>query len=378
MDELDLGTLVRDAARGDEQAWAALVNRFAGLVWAVARGHGLDHADAADVSQTTWLRLAEQLSFIRDPDRLGAWLATTARRESLRTLRRHERHVSVEECVDWVCGDIALELTDSLETRERRRGPLERVRGLAWQLQGAASCASGGSAAELCGASDLFEMPIGSIGPTRARCLDRLRDRIAPLPERPKRRRTVGSTAKEERVMRAGDGSTFGVLPRRRRCEPLDWPNADRCPLAKRHSGGSGNWSGKRDRVPEDVLSSARASFQLRSIDDELAALVYDSKIDEAPLAGVRSSDGSARQLTFAARGLVLEIQISEDRHLVGQVVPPQAVVIELRHRSGTIPVKTDELGWFQVPAIPDGPVSFRCRPVRSSEESVATSWITF
>jgi hypothetical protein len=133
----------------------------------------------------------------------------------------------------------------------------------------------------------------------------------------------------------------------------------------------------ERDLVPEDVLASARSSFVLRSVDDELASLVYDSKIDDQLLAGVRSGSRSVRQLTFAARALVLEIEISEDGHLVGQVVPPQAVVIELRHRSGTIPVKTDELGWFQVPAIPDGPVSFRCRPVRSSEESVATSWIT-
>jgi hypothetical protein len=177
--------------------------------------------------------------------------------------------------------------------------------------------------------------------------------------------------------MRAGDGSTFGVPRVAAAAEPLDWPNAidvTREATFRRLR----ELVRERDRVPEDVLLFARASFQLRSIDDELAALVYDSMIDEAPLAGVRSSDGSARQLTFAARGLVLEIQISEDRHLVGQVVPPQAVVIELRHRSGTIPVKTDELGWFQVPAIPDGPVSFRCRPVRSSEESVATSWITF
>jgi RNA polymerase sigma factor (sigma-70 family) len=196
MDELDLGTLVRDAARGDEQAWAALVNRFAGLVWAVARGHGLDHADAADISQTTWLRLAEQLSFIRDPDRLGAWLATTARRESLRTLRRHERHVSVEECVDWVCGDIALELTDSLESRERDAALWSAFEDLSGNCKALLRALLADPPPSYAVLSDLFEMPIGSIGPTRARCLDRLRDRIAPLPERPKRRRTVGSTAK--------------------------------------------------------------------------------------------------------------------------------------------------------------------------------------
>src|SRR5271165_2750307 len=102
MQDVDLGTLVRRAAEGDEQAWAALVGRFASLVWGIARGHGLTQADAADVSQTTWLRLAEQLKLIRQPERIGAWLATTARRECLRTLRRQKREVPVEECADWM------------------------------------------------------------------------------------------------------------------------------------------------------------------------------------------------------------------------------------------------------------------------------------
>src|SRR5579862_3211112 len=79
--------LVSDAAAGDSGAWDALVDRFAGTVWAVARAYRLSASDAADVSQTTWLRLVEHLDRIEQPDRVGAWLATTARRESLRVLR---------------------------------------------------------------------------------------------------------------------------------------------------------------------------------------------------------------------------------------------------------------------------------------------------
>lgn len=134
----------------------------------------------------------------------------------------------------------------------------------------------------------------------------------------------------------------------------------------------------ERDAVPEDVLVSARLSFELRSIDDELAALVYDSMIDDDLLASVRSGGVTGRQLTFASRGLVLEVEVggSSSREVTGQVVPSQPAEIELRHRGGSTPVVTDELGYFQIPVLPEGPVSFRCRPAREGSESVATSWV--
>ena len=78
--------LVMAAATGDQQAWDALVDRFAPTVWAVARGYRLSVADATDVSEVTWLRLVENLDRMEEPDRVGAWLATTARRESRRVL----------------------------------------------------------------------------------------------------------------------------------------------------------------------------------------------------------------------------------------------------------------------------------------------------
>ena len=134
----------------------------------------------------------------------------------------------------------------------------------------------------------------------------------------------------------------------------------------------------ERDPVPEEVLASAKASFEMRSVDDELGALVYDSMIDDELLVGVRSGGRSVRQLTFAARGLVLELEVSDDRRkLVGQIVPPQPAEMELRHSRGTAAITVDELGCFGVPAIPDGPISFRCRPTRGDADSVATSWIT-
>lgn len=188
--------LVRQAAYGDQQAWAGLVKRFASLVWAVARGHGLSQADAADVSQTTWLRLAEQLDRIRDPDRLGAWLATTARRECLRTLRRQDRQVSVEECAEWICGDGVLELIDDLEYRERDDALWSAFEALSPSCKALLRALFADPPLSYAELSDAFEMPIGSIGPTRARCLDRLRDQISPRPLHSQGHRAATSKAK--------------------------------------------------------------------------------------------------------------------------------------------------------------------------------------
>ena len=85
MSDAGLSELVGAAAEGDQRAWQGLVERFSGLVWSVARAHGLSEADAADVAQTAWVRLVEHLHHVRDAQRVGAWLATTARHEALRS-----------------------------------------------------------------------------------------------------------------------------------------------------------------------------------------------------------------------------------------------------------------------------------------------------
>src|SRR3954452_218378 len=86
--------LLEAAAEGDEAAWHALVERFGPLVYSIARSFRLDGADVADVSQTVWLRLLEHLGRLRDPERVGAWLASTTRHECLRTLRLAKRELA--------------------------------------------------------------------------------------------------------------------------------------------------------------------------------------------------------------------------------------------------------------------------------------------
>ncbi len=94
--EQQVSDLVERAVAGDDSAWRALVEQYRTVAWSVARAHGLAAADAADVVQATWLNLAQHLHAIREPDRLAGWLATVARRESLRVLavRRQEFELS--------------------------------------------------------------------------------------------------------------------------------------------------------------------------------------------------------------------------------------------------------------------------------------------
>jgi hypothetical protein len=119
------------------------------------------------------------------------------------------------------------------------------------------------------------------------------------------------------------------------------------------------------------------AKGAMRSVDDEAAHLIYDSELDSELVASVRAGSRNLRQLTFEAGDLVLELEVSSAGHLMGQVVPPQSAVVELRHRDGTASVETDDLGCFQVTSMPEGPVSFRWRTTGPAVQAVATSWIT-
>jgi DNA-directed RNA polymerase specialized sigma24 family protein len=89
---LETAELVARARRGDQVAWDGLVDRYGGMVWAVARAHGLGAHDAGDVSEVTWLLLTQHLGALRQPERLEVWLLRTATREAyrMRRLRGYE------------------------------------------------------------------------------------------------------------------------------------------------------------------------------------------------------------------------------------------------------------------------------------------------
>lgn len=177
VDNCTLTELVAQASQGDQQAWRELVTRFSRLVWSVARSHRLDHADAADVCQTTWLRLAEHLHTLRDPARLPGWLATTARRESLRVIAGRRREtpdpLPGEPDPDPSYGPEVLVLIEDRDTRLWQA--FDTLSDRCQQLLKILSSTPELSYQEV---SEVLHWPIGSIGPTRGRCLEILRRRL--------------------------------------------------------------------------------------------------------------------------------------------------------------------------------------------------------
>jgi RNA polymerase sigma factor (sigma-70 family) len=173
----ELVDTVKAAGDGDEQAWDVLVERFSRLVWSVARSHRLSDADAADVSQTTWLRLAEHLHRLRDPAKVASWLATTARNESLRTLRRSARVVPVDVDLDGDLGRSAPAADGRILLEERDAALWAAFDQLPDPCRALLRTLMADPAPSYAEISEALGMPIGSIGPRRARCLDRLRGR---------------------------------------------------------------------------------------------------------------------------------------------------------------------------------------------------------
>jgi RNA polymerase sigma factor (sigma-70 family) len=174
--DASLSELARRARGGDVHAWNAIVDRFAGLVWAIARRYRLNEADAADVSQTTWLRLVEHLDRIENPERIGGWLATTARHESLRVLRLSERTMpsAHEDFVDLRAAEGA-GIDEALLSEERDRELWQLISSLPPRCQLLLSVLNAESRLSYVEIGQILDMPTGSIGPTRGRCLEHLR-----------------------------------------------------------------------------------------------------------------------------------------------------------------------------------------------------------
>jgi RNA polymerase sigma factor (sigma-70 family) len=172
----DVAALVRAAAAGDQGAWYALVERFSALPWAVCRSCRLSASDAADVNQVVWLRLIEHLDRLRQPERLAGWLVTVTRRECLRVLTQRARESGsvVPELVDQGDGGEARLL--AAERAVAVRVALQRIPPRCQALLRLLVADPGASYEDV---SQALGMPLGSIGPTRLRCLEQLRRAMA-------------------------------------------------------------------------------------------------------------------------------------------------------------------------------------------------------
>jgi RNA polymerase sigma factor (sigma-70 family) len=174
--ELPLATVVRAAAAGDQLAWQELVNRFDGMIGSVGRRYGLGAADVDELRQITWLQLVVHIGRLEQPERIGGWLSTTARRESGHILSRAARYTSGTNLMLAHLPDVKSPEVDARSLSDETNASLMR----AWarlkpRCQELLSHVVADDAVGYQELSKLLNMPVGSIGPTRGRCVEHLR-----------------------------------------------------------------------------------------------------------------------------------------------------------------------------------------------------------
>jgi RNA polymerase sigma factor (sigma-70 family) len=168
--------LVTRAAGGDPGAWDEIVERYAPLVWSICARFALGNHDREDVAQNVWLLLVEQLGKLREPAALPGWLATTTHRECLRVVtaaRKSERlGTGLDDALQFVDNTIIDEEILMAERNAALRVAFAELSPRCQRLLAMLTSDPPHSYAEI---SATLQIPVGSIGPKRARCLERLR-----------------------------------------------------------------------------------------------------------------------------------------------------------------------------------------------------------
>ena len=165
--------LLEGAARGVESAWQEIVERFSPMIMAVCHRHGLSGADIQDVAGTVWLRLVTNMPTIREPNALPGWLLTTARNECRALLRHKNRQIPTDN--ELIGERSAPELDANLIDEERRVAARKALTQLSRRDQELLSMLFSEPPKSYKEISSALGIPVGAIGPTRARCLTRAR-----------------------------------------------------------------------------------------------------------------------------------------------------------------------------------------------------------
>ena len=169
--------LVTRAAKGEKQAWDALVERFIPLIWSICRNHRLSNADAEDVGQIVWMQLTGQLGKIRDPAALPGWLATVTRRECLRVMDATHRLPMVGYVIDAeiIADERSATAEQELLATERHAALREAFDQLPPNGKQLISLLIADPPLPYADISARLGIPVGSIGPNRSRYLDKMR-----------------------------------------------------------------------------------------------------------------------------------------------------------------------------------------------------------
>ncbi|MGQ0721478.1 MAG: RNA polymerase sigma factor [Candidatus Eiseniibacteriota bacterium] len=183
LEALGDGDLARLCAAGDERAWETLVRRYRRLVYAVPNRAGLPADEVEEVFHGTYARLAERIRSIRDPERIRPWIVTTARRLTIDCMRarRDRREIGVPDESLALAPDPAELAPEAMDRLERQHAVRQALLGLGdrcRRLLTALFYDRSQTSPSYDGISRELGIPIGSIGPTRARCLEKLREAV--------------------------------------------------------------------------------------------------------------------------------------------------------------------------------------------------------
>jgi RNA polymerase sigma factor (sigma-70 family) len=176
-DDPPVTALMTRAANGDKQAWDALVERYAPLVWSICRRYQLSGADADDLGLAVWLQLAGQLGKIPDPAALACWLATSTRRECAKVLRAAHRPQDAPNApTAKAISDDHTEIAEQeLQVAQRHAALREAFARLPPCCQQLISLLTEDPPVPNAQISAKLDIPAGNIRPYRSRCLDKLR-----------------------------------------------------------------------------------------------------------------------------------------------------------------------------------------------------------
>jgi RNA polymerase sigma factor (sigma-70 family) len=174
-----IAALVSAVRQGSDDALGQIVTEFSPLLWHVARGAGLSSSDAEDVLQTVWMRLLEHLEEIRSPTALAGWLVVTTRREAWRVRAAERKQVPADQESFAELPDPAPGSEEQVMVEDQRRALWTAIRRLSPRCQELLRIIAFVPRPDYAGVAAELGMQIGSIGPTRGRCLAKLRALLA-------------------------------------------------------------------------------------------------------------------------------------------------------------------------------------------------------